>query len=138
MKKLVRIVLGLSVALVGLVVLVFGAQWFASESGEVVVLYSRDADGGEVATRLWVVDLEGTQYLRAGSDSGWYQRLVAEPGVRLERGDASGSYRAESRPQLVAEINRLMREKYAWRDVYIGWLIGDRDDAIPVALIPSS
>ena len=122
-------------ALAILVVLTFVSQLGASESGEVVVLTSQGPDGGE-DTRLWVVDLDGLQYLRASPDSGWYQRLVAEPQVLLVRHGDSVAYRAEIRMARAEDVNRLMREKYGWRDAYIEFLIGDRMAAVPVALIP--
>lgn len=119
-----------------LVVLIFFSQLIASESAEVVVLTSQGSDGGQ-ETRLWVVDLDGVQYLRASPDSGWYQRLLAEPQVLLVRSGNSAAYRAQTRMDVVADVNRLMREKYGWRDVYIEFLVGDRADAVPVALIPN-
>jgi hypothetical protein len=27
-----------------------------------------------------------------------------------------------------------MREKYGWRDVYIDWLVGGRDNAFPIRM----
>jgi hypothetical protein len=122
-------------SLVILVVLIFVSQLVASESAEVVVLTSQGPDGGQ-DTRLWVVDLDGLQYLRASPDSGWYQRLVAEPRVLLVRNGNSAPYLAEIRMAHVEDVNRLMREKYGWRDAYIEFLIGDRMAAVPVALIP--
>ena len=83
-----------------------------------------------------MVDLDGLQYLRASPDSGWYQRLVAEPLVLLVRHGDSAAYRAEIRMARAEDVNRLMREKYGWRDAYIEFLIGDRMAAVPVALIP--
>ena len=130
-----KIVLCLVGALLAMVVLVFVSQMVASETGEVVVLTSDGADG-PAETRLWVVDLDGVQYLRASPDSGWYQRLVVEPDALLERGGESAAYRAETRLHLANEVNGLMHEKYGWRDTYIEALIGGRDDAVPVALIP--
>lgn len=122
-------------AVLGLAVLVFLAQLVASETGEVVVLTTETADGPK-ETRLWVVEVEGTQYLRAGADSGWYQRLLAAPDVQLTRNGDAAAYRAEAHPHAAAEVNGLMRAKYGWRDVVIEVLVGGRDDAIAVALVP--
>jgi hypothetical protein len=122
-------------AVVGLVALIFLVQLIASETGEVVVLTTETAEGPK-ETRLWVVDLDGTQYLRAGADSGWYQRLVAVPEVQLARGGVAAAYRAETHPEASVEVNRLMREKYAWRDQLIELFVGGRDDALAVALVP--
>lgn len=131
MKKLLY-VLG---ALIAFVVLLFVTQIVASESAEVVVLTSQGPDGA-TETRLWVVDLDGVQYLRASPGSGWYERLLANPDVTLVRDGQSGRYRAETRPALASEVNDLMQAKYGWRDSYIDLLLGGRDDAIAVALTP--
>ena len=127
--------IGLGVLLLAVVV-VFVGQIVASESGEVVVLTSQGEAGPE-ETRLWVVEHEGVQFLRAQQDSGWYRRLVAEPEIRLERQGHEMGYRAETMP-LGREINQLMRAKYGWRDVYIEWLIGGREEAVAVALSTSA
>ena len=132
-----KVILYLVGALLAFVVLVFVSQIVASETAEVVVLTSQSAEG-EQETRLWVVDLDGVQYLRASPDSGWYQRLVAEPEARLEREGSTLAYRTEARLENRDAINDLMYEKYGWRDTYIDMLIGGRDDAVPVALIPTS
>jgi hypothetical protein len=57
--------------------------------------------------------------------------------VRLERDGTTAPYRAEPRAELAAEINRLMRAKYGWRDAYIEWTVGGREDAVAVALMPA-
>jgi hypothetical protein len=128
--------ISLSVVVLALVA-VYGMQMIASESAEVVVLHSQGGDGVE-QTRLWVVDLDGAQFLRASADSGWYQRLLAEPAIQLERDGVMSAYRAEADPNLASEINTLMAQKYGWRDSYIELLIGGRDDAIAVRLSPTT
>ncbi len=133
MKWLVRILLGL----VGLVVVVFGLQVIASETGEVVVLHARDADGSVVETRLWVVDLDGRQYLRCGADgSGWFSRLTANPDVEVERGGERAAYLAVPEPESSSVVNQLMQRKYGWRDSLVAVLVGGRDGAVPVRLDP--
>lgn len=114
--------------------LILGGQRLAAESGEVVVLTSRDASGAPLQTRLWVVDLDGSPYLRGREGAGWYARLIAEPRVRVERDGVVADYLALPSADRRPEINELMRRKYGWRDVYIGLLVGGRDDAIPVQL----
>jgi hypothetical protein len=119
---------------VALVVGVFLLQMAASESGEVVVLHTKEG-GGETTTRLWVVDRDGAPWLRSGAgESGWYRRLAADPAIALERGGERFDCVAEPQPQLRDEINAQMAAKYGWRDRVIGLLVGSRDDAIPVRL----
>jgi hypothetical protein len=131
MKWLVRSVL----ALVALVVGVLALQVIASETGEVVVLHTRDAGGGSVETRLWVVEVDGRQYLRAGGGSGWFGRLSADPEVEVVRGGALAAYRAVPEPDRNGAVNAQMRAKYGWRDRVISLLV-DRSSAIPVRLDP--
>ena len=133
-KAMTKAVVWVLAALLGLAALIFGAQMVASESGEVVVLTSNDPQGVPVRTRLWVVDHDGSQYLRASPGSGWYARLAADPAVTLRRGGDTGAYRALPAPAERDKVNQLMRAKYGWRDVLISWLVGSRDDAIPVRL----
>ena len=126
--------------LLWLVVLVFVGlmlmQMVASESGEVVVLSTRGEGDAAEETRLWVVDHEGRQYLRAGQpQSGWFMRLRANPRVGLEREGARNAWDAVPEPDKQAVINDLMQAKYGWADSFIGMMFG-RDDATPVRLDP--
>jgi hypothetical protein len=130
MSMWVKIVALLLLAGVGVV----GLQIIASESGEVVVITTRDSSGQPKQTRLWVVDHDGDAWLRAGSaKAGWYQRLRADAAVEVQRGAASFAARAEPVAQIQVVINQLMQEKYGWADAYIGFLFG-REAAIPIRL----
>lgn len=125
--------------IIGLVVIVMLAQAVASESGEVVVLHTLDAAGKDVTTRIWVVDHDGAQWLRAGrAESGWYTRLVAQPAVRVERADVVAEYIAIPTPAARQIINDLMQDKYRWRESLIGRMVGGRDGAIPIRLQPTT
>lgn len=131
-----RILIRLSVALVVLFALVMGLQQIAAESGEVVVLTTSGEAGEPQRTRLWVVDHDGQQWLRAGlAQSGWFVRLQADSLIKLERDGVTRAYVAIPDPALEAEINELMSEKYGWADSYIGFLFG-RDGAVPIRLQP--
>lgn len=121
-----------------LIVLVFGLQIVASESGEVVVLTTTDETGAAQTTRLWVTDHDGSAWLRAGAEQqGWFQRLLKNPQIRVERAGVAAEYRAS--PEVAARdaINGLMAEKYGWADALIGMMFG-RDDSVPIRLIPTS
>ena len=111
-------------------------QIIASESGEVVVVSTQGTGDEPEETRLWVVVLDGKQYLRAGqAQSGWFNRLKAVPRVGVERGEVRMAYDAIPEPERLAEVNVLMRAKYGWADEFISKLFG-RDDATPVRLEP--
>ena len=130
MRWLLRIVL----ILVLLIVALFVLQWVASESGEVVVVGSKDAAGEIHETRLWVVDHDGSAWLRSGSPAAaWYARMRADPNVTIERGDQRFVARIEALPDQRDVINDLMNSKYGWADDLIGLMFG-RDDAIPLRL----
>ena len=113
MALAVRIAVAL-VALLGALVLGVMA---ASESGEVVILHTVDERGELHTTRLWVVDVDGAQWLRAGQGSaGWYQRLSAHPDLVLERGGAAQSLRAVPVPEASERIDVEMAAKYGLAD----------------------
>lgn len=133
-----KIVIWLLGALMVAAVAVFALQVIASETGEVVVLYTQDDDGRETSTRLWVVDLDDVQWLRSGggSASGWYARLVARPQVALERAGERRRYTATTEPHMADQINGLMADKYRWRDTIVAVLAGSRENAVAVRLTP--
>lgn len=109
-------------------------QQIAAESGEVVVLTTRDSAGVAHTTRLWIVEHQGQLYLRAGMpQSQWYQRLLGDAQVTVERNGTTTRYRAAPELVTVTQINELMRAKYGWADAFIGFLFG-RDASVPVRL----
>lgn len=117
------------------VVLWWVTEIVASESGEVVVLTTERADGSSHDTRLWVVDHDGDAWLRAGNASaGWFQDLLANPEVTVERDEVRTVYQADPQPALLGPINDAMRAKYGWRDAYVS-LFFSRDDAVPIRLV---
>ena len=132
MKWLLWIVGGL----LGVIVLQQVSQIIASETGEVVVVTTLAADGSADDTRLWVVDHDGSAWLRAGGDaSGWYQQMLANPDIEMVRDDVRAAYTIQPDVTQRDPVNTLMRDKYAWRDAYISFMFS-RDDAIPIRLVP--
>ncbi len=136
MKKLGLGLLGIFAVLVLIVVAIFAASELG---GEVVVLETTDSDGSSRQTHLWVVQSEGTLWLRAGDPtSGWLQRLEANPIVSVTRGAETRRYRAipVRDPEVRDRIHALMRERYPAADRLISMV---RDDAgsIPVRLEPA-
>ena len=124
--------------ILALALLIVGSQYVASESGEVVVLRTRDEAGGVHETRLWVVDHDGSPWLRAGNPSGgWFPRLSARPEVEVVRGSQTLAFQAAPTPEARDTINDLMHEKYGWADSYI-CLFFPRAAKIPVRLLPAA
>lgn len=122
--------------LLGAVAALALAQLAASESGEVVVLATRDAGGDVHRTRLWIVEDGGALWLRSGSpDGAWYRRLREHPLVEVTRGGEARGYRAVPQPEARERVNELMAAKYGWADGFIALLFG-REDAVPIRLAP--
>ena len=116
----------------------YGMVVLASESGEVVTIYTIDSSNREKITRLWIVEHQGYQYIRSGNlKSGWTQRLVENPHIGMVRNNSRLSYKAELARNERAVINKLMEKKYGWADKLISFFFS-RDDAVPIRLTPVS
>jgi hypothetical protein len=125
---------------IGLAVLVAlaGGLYALSESREVAILRSRDADGAVRSTHLWIVDEDGTAWLRSGGrERGWFRNVAARPEIELERGGETRPYRAVvvDTPADGARVAARMREKYGWIDALILTLEG-RPESVAVRLEP--
>ena len=130
MRKLLAI-LGALLATALVLVLV---QGIAAESGEVVVVRTRDAAGAWHETRLWIVEDAGTSWLRAGTaEAGWLARVEADPDIEVVRGGETRARRGLPEPARRERIDALMRRKYGWADAYISFLVG-RGGSVPVRL----
>ncbi len=124
--------------LLALVVAFLIVQTLASERVEVVELFTVDEKGEEVVTRLWVVDHEGTPYLRAGDGgSGWFGRLQESPEIKVARDNEILSYRAIPDPSKSAIVNQLMQKKYTWGDTFFATVFGSREGSTPIGLHPA-
>jgi hypothetical protein len=128
-----RILLG-----VGLLLLLLVGGYFAMvESGEVVVLETRDAAGPH-RTRVWVVDHDGAAWLRTGNPKNpWLARLRANPEVTVTRGGESRAYLAVPVEDEATreQINSLELEKYALAEKLLRLLL-DTSHATPIRLDP--
>lgn len=131
MRILVRIGLALLVLLAGLL----GLIQVASETGEVVILETRSADGSASTTRLWVVDHDGSAWLRAGSSSaGWLPDLGDQ--VAVTRDNIRRRYTPIVDATQRDTINALMAKKYGWRESVISAIVASRESSTPIRLEP--
>ncbi len=137
MNKLAKTGLYSLGGIVILLLVLLGATQLASERVEVVELHTVDDSGQSLVTRLWLVDDEGFQYLRAGSPgSGWYGRIKASTEIELTRNGETRRYTTVDRPDKREHINQLMKEKYTWGDDFMSAVAGSRNGATPVELHP--
>ena len=109
--------------------------------GEVVTLHTRDAGGDWQTTPLWIVDLEGGSYLRAGDpdESGWVTLLRANPEAQLDRAGQLRAVVLVEQPARLQEVHDAMAEKYGWADDFVNLLTGDRSQDLPlrVEILPA-
>ena len=112
-------------------------QTLASERVEVIDLFTTDELGEMQTTRLWVMDDEGYQYLRVGSDgSGWFDRVLQNGEIKVGRNGTTASYTVVQRADKSERINDMMQEKYTWGDTFFATILGSRDGSIPLELHP--
>jgi len=141
MRSFIRFSLKLVGALFLVLLLLFALQLGAAESGEVVVIHVPESDGSESSIRVWVVEQDGTLWIRGTpSANGWSARALRAGGLRLERAGQSSEWvvRREQAREVIQRINARFNEKYGWRDDLISLMIGDADrsEAVVIELIP--
>ena len=131
-----RLVLRVFGFLVTAVLVWYAIQSIAAESGEVVALTTTNSNAEDQVTRLWVVDHEGSQWLRSGSDvARWYGNILERSEVEVLRGREVQPYTAVPSIENRDAINGLMLQKYGWADDYIGFFFS-RENSIPIRLDP--
>jgi len=117
-------------------VIVLGS-YVAGEQVEVVQLRTHDETGKEWTTRLWVVDLGDVTWVRvANPRRSWYQRLLANPRVELERRGRVEPRLAipDESPEARVAVDEAFAAKYGLVDRWYGLLT--RRDPVPIRLVP--
>lgn len=107
-------------------------------SGEVVQLTVADEGGRLHQTNLWIVELDGTLYVRAGQgDAVWLSRLRARPGVTLSREGSERRFVAvpDEGGDVLLRVGRAMEVKYGFSDRLWGQ-IADRSRGVAIRLEP--
>jgi hypothetical protein len=92
-------------------------DWQALEGVEVIEVVTRDADGGERATKVWFVLVDGEPYLRT-SRSRWLDNLRRDPDLGLRIEGREYEARAEEIPgdAIVEQVDAASRDKYGWEE----------------------
>ena len=106
----------------GAILLVVGVTFTALEAGDVLTARTIDAETGEERkTHIWFATSSEGVFLEAGNpQSRWVRDLANGSTLRLEGGGLDGQHSFSIKPGRRAEIRQMMREKYGWRDRWIG------------------
>jgi hypothetical protein len=109
------------------------------DEGEVVILVTQDG-ARSYETPLWVVTLDGHEYVRASNpDRAWLERVRNDPSVWLRPEDDESAlrlYRAEviDNDAVRNRVNKAMAAKYGTAD-RVWARVSHRSASIPVRLI---
>ncbi len=92
-----------------------------------VHIVTRDQDGDERVTRIWIADLDGVSVIRTG-DSRWSRNLERDRNCRIRVSGTDTPARVEfvAEPEEKARIDDVFLEKYGWQERAFIW--GDRGE----------
>jgi len=92
-----------------------------ADEGTIQVV-TRDADGDERVTTIWLAVLDGQGFIRTGS-SRWFANLERDPKLRLRAAGAEYALASEMvrDADLSARIDAAFSAKYGFSDRVIGW-----------------
>lgn len=98
-------------------------SWSAVAEPDTVVIETRDAEGETHDTTIWIVEVEGSVFIRTG-DTRWYRRLSETWTARLRAAGSVHPVRARlvEDPELRAAVQERYREKYGFTDRLVGWV----------------
>jgi len=111
--------------------------WWALESGGVAIVQTRPPGGGVRDTHVWYTESNGELWLEAGSpENGWFVDVESDPALTFT---VDGRSRrtiavAVDEPSGHPKIRALIREKYGFRDWWVG-LIVDTSRSVAVRLV---
>jgi hypothetical protein len=107
---------------------------------EVVVLRTYDSGGTPHETRVTVIDVAGTPWVRGRPYRGWFRRIEANPVAELYRGGVWHPVRTSiSRdPADAAEFERVMVERYGLLYRCFDFIARMSTNEVPVRLEPRS
>jgi hypothetical protein len=93
-------------------------DWQAVAAVDTIEVITRDADGSERVTTIWLVVVDGQPYIRTGSSS-WFENVERDPNVALRIEGQDHPVRAELVPESDPTWERAQqafRDKYGWSD----------------------
>jgi hypothetical protein len=111
--------------------------WWALESSGVAVIETRTPEGTARSTHVWYAEPNEDLWLEAGSpENAWFRDVQQNPAVAFRANGRFRRYRARPvvDPSGHTRIRSLIREKYGFRDRWVG-LIVDTSRSVAVRLI---
>jgi hypothetical protein len=128
------------IILVVTLVAAFGATtWWALESGGVAVIETRTPKGTVRSTHVWYTEPNKELWLEAGTpENAWFQDVQQNPVLTFRANGRSERYVARpiDDPSGHSRIRSLIREKYGFRDRWVG-LVVDPSRSVAVRLLPA-
>ncbi len=125
---------------VAIMVAAFSATtWWALESGDVAVIETRTPEGTVRSTHVWYTEPNEELWLEAGTpENAWFQDVQKNAAVTFKASGRSARYLARpvDHPSGHTRIRALIRDKYGFRDRWVG-LIVDTSRSVAVHLSPA-
>ena len=121
-----------------LVVAFAGTTWWALESGGVAVVETWTPKSSVRSTHVWYTEPGEGLWLEAGTpENAWFQDIQENPALTFRADGRSARYvaRPVDDPSGHTRIRSLIREKYGFRDRWVG-LIVDTSRSVAVQLLP--
>ena len=112
--------------------------WWVLESGGVAVVETRTPEGADRSTHVWFTEPDGELWLEAGTpENSWFRDVQQHPELTFRVDGRSTRYAARPVEDASghARIRSLIREKYGFRDRWVGLLV-DTSNSVAVRLIP--
>jgi hypothetical protein len=128
----------IALTLLGVLFVVALATYVAGEVVETVIVRNYNPDGTSHDSKVWVVDIDGTPWVRVGrAGRSWGENLRTHPRAELLRAGVTSARVAtlDDSPETRARVDAAFAEKYGVVDRWFGIVI--RKNPIPVRLDPA-
>lgn len=116
-----RTALGLAAALVLVAQVAWAADWSPLADADVIRIVTRDEDGSERSTKIWVVVIDESAYVRTGATR-WFANLERDPSAVVLDGESEYPARAErvTAAERIGQVQAAFRAKYGFMDRLTG------------------
>jgi hypothetical protein len=113
-------VAGISLAVMATSGAAAAQDWAAIGATDVVVVVTRNQDGSDRETKVWIVELDDRAYIRTAATR-WYGNVEREPDIVLRVGEKALPLRAVlvTDALLADRVEAAFREKYGFWDAFM-------------------